>query len=134
MKIISDYKELEGKVFDSPEACLAEEKRIDEEKTKAAEATKPYEDAVTAAKETLVNARKALKDKEAEVDALVKDTNARIKEMLCPARKNVREAEMAVIKAIEEYNKNVGPYKMDIKAGDMPIDRIVHEMLASIFN
>ena len=131
MKIISDYKELEGKVFNTPEECQAEEAKIDAEKAKAAEASKPYEDAVAEAKNNLSRARAALKDAEGDARAIVAKAEAEIKAKLCPARQNVRDAEVAVLKAIEEYNKNVGPYQVEINEIPRiaPIDRIILDMI-----
>jgi predicted nucleic acid-binding Zn-ribbon protein len=132
MKIISDYKELRDQTFDTVEACQEAEAAIDAKKAKEAEAQKPYETAITEARDNLVRARNALRDAEGEADAIMKEAQAKAKEKLCPARKNVREAEMAVMKAIEEYNKNVGPYRVDIKELPLPIDRIIMDMLRHI--
>ena len=141
MKIISEYKELEGVIYDTPEACREAEAAIDAKKAQEAEAAeqkrvanKQYYDAVAEARQNLVRARNALKDAEGEARAIDEEANKKIHAILCPARKGVHDAELNLAKAIATFNKQVGPYRInlaDVDAND--VDAIVHHILKDLF-
>lgn len=134
MKIISDYKELQGQTFPTVEACAEAEAAIDKQKTEKAAANKQYDDAVVAARAKLEAARENLKAANASAEKIVDEANAKVKEIMCPARKAVREAEHELGMAIAEYSKNVGPYRMEIKNVDPSnIDMVVHDILKGLF-
>lgn len=138
MKIISEYKELEGIIYDTPEACREAEAAVDAKKVQEAEqkrvANKQYYDAVAEARQKLVRARNALKDAEGEARAIHEEANKKICALLCPARKGVHDAELNLAKAIATFNKQVGPYRInlaDIDAND--VDAIIHHILKDLF-
>ena len=141
MKIISEYKELQGQVYDTPEACREAEAAVDAKKAKDAEVAnqkrlenKQYYDAVATARENLKRARNVLKDAEGEARAIDEEANKKIHALLCPARKGVREAEQQLAAAIAAFNKQVGPYRInlaDVDAND--VDAIVHHILKDLF-
>lgn len=134
MKIISDYKELQGQTFPTVEACTEAEAAIDKQKADRAAANKQYDDAIVAARAKLDAARANLKVANEAAEKIVDEANAKVKELMCPARKAVREAEREVGMAIAEYNKNVGPYKMELKNIDPnDIDHVVHDILRGLF-
>ena len=134
MKIISDYKELQGQTFPTVEACAEAEAAIDKKKAEAVSANKKYDDAVTAARERLAAAREQLVAANAEAEKIVDEANAKVKELMCPARQAVRKAEHELGIAIAEYNKNVGPYKMQINNVDAKnMDAIMYDILKGLF-
>lgn len=141
MKVISEYKELAGIVYDTPEACREAETTVDAKKAeeaKAAEqkriANKQYYDAVAEAREELKRARNALNDAEGEAKAIADEANKKIRELMCPARKSVREAEQKLAGAITAFNKQVGPYRINVAEMDSKdVDSIVHHILKDLF-
>lgn len=134
MKIISDYKELQGQSFPTVEACAQAEAAIDKKRAETASANKKYEDSVTAAREHLNVARKQLIEANAQAEKIIDEANAKVKEIMCPARKAVRKAEHDLGLAIAEYNKNVGPYKMELKNIDAQnMDAIMYDILKGLF-
>ena len=134
MKIISDYKELQGQTFPTVEACAEAEAAIDKKKAEKAAANKQYDDMIAAARTKLDNARQNLAEANAKAEAIVNEANAKVRELMCPARKAVREAEHELGRAIAEYNKHVGPYKMEIKDIDPKnMDAIMHDILKGLF-
>ena len=53
---------------------------------------------------------------------------------MCPARRGVHDAELNLAKAIATFNKQVGPYRInlaDVDAND--VDAIVHHILKDLF-
>ena len=141
MKYISDYKELNGITYDTPEACAEAEAAVDARKAKAAEAleqkklaNKKYEDAVAVAREKLKCARADLKDADGKAQAIADEANEKIRAIMCPARKNVRAAERELAMAIAEYNKKVGPYQMkSSEVNPNELDILVGEILRGIW-
>ena len=142
MKYVSDYKELSGITYDTPEACQKAEADVDARKAKAAAANeqkrltnKKYDDAIAAARENLKRARNALKDADGEAKAIADEANEKIRAVMCPARKNVRDAERALAMAIADYNKNIGPYQINVSNLDVAdVDVIVRDILKGFWS
>ena len=118
MKILSDYKELAGQVFDSIESCTSAEREID--KIKHLEHEK--NSAISARKKQLVKdieaADKRVKDAYDErvktkekVQEILEESNKKMMTMLDDANVKVREAEKARRDAIIAYNKEFGTYQ-----------------------
>lgn len=118
MKILSDYKELAGQVFDSIEACAAAEREIDQAKN----AAKVKDAEITARKKQLVKdieiADKRVKEAydariktKEEVQKILEESNKKMMTMLDDANVKVREAEKARRDAILAYNNEFGTYQ-----------------------
>ena len=134
MKIISDYKELQGQTFPTVEACAEAEAAIDKQKAEKVAASKQYDNMVSTARAKLDAARQNLTEANAKAEAIVDEANVKVREIMCPARKAVREAEHELGLAIAEYNKHVGPYKMEFKDIDPKnMDAIMHDIIKGLF-
>lgn len=118
MKILSEYKELAGQVFDSVEACAAAEREVDKLKqleheknsaivTRKKQLVKDIEAADKRVKEAY-DAR--IKTKE-EVKKILEESNKKMMSMLDDANVKVREAEKARRDAILAYNNEFGTYQ-----------------------
>ena len=118
MKILSEYKELAGQVFDSIEACAAAEREVDRakhlehEKNSAIAARKKQlaKDVETADKNVKDAYDARIKTKE-EVQKILEESNKKMMTMLDEANVKVREAEKARRDAILAYNKEFGTYQ-----------------------
>ena len=118
MKILSEYKELAGQVFDSIEDCAAAEREVD--KLKHLENEK--NSAITARKKQLAKDIEAadkrvkeaydarIKTKE-EVQKILEESNKKMMTMLDDANVKVREAEKERRDAILAYNNEFGTYQ-----------------------
>lgn len=118
MKILSDYKELAGQVFNSIEACAEAEREID----KAKHLEHEKNSAIATRKKQLVKdieiADKRVKDAydariktKEEVKKILEESNKKMMTMLDDANVEVREAEKARRDAILAYNNEFGTYQ-----------------------
>jgi hypothetical protein len=118
MKILSEYKELAGQVFDSIEACAAAERAVD----KARNDAKEQNAKVSARKRELATAievaEKSVKDAydsrikvKEEVQKILEESNKKMMAMLDDANVKVRDAEKARRDAILAYNNEFGTYQ-----------------------
>ena len=142
MKIVSDYKELEGKLFDTVADCEVAEKEVDKQRKALAEKQKD----VSKLKKTLAGKVDAAETKlqeaytnydkaKEQVRKILEESNKQMLNVLEPARQAVREAEEARTNAIIEYNKQCGPYQK-IYTGDRAKEEYnrMSQQLDSIFN
>lgn len=116
MKIVSDYKELEGKTFNSIRECAEAEAAIDKqraESNKAAVSKKKKElaDAVDVADKQVEKAYEQYNTVRVEVQKILEESNAKMQKMLNDAAQVVREAEQAKRDAIIKYTEQFGPYQ-----------------------
>ncbi len=119
MKIISDYPELKGQVFDSMDACATEEAKIDArraEATKQAEQKKCARDAAVAAvdeaRKKVREARIGLAEAQKKADENVRKVCEKNKALMQPAKEAYYSAERELRRVLSEYNKEYGPYRM----------------------
>ena len=137
MKIISDYKELAGQVFDSVEKCAAEEAKIDEAREKAKKAAtsvanrkKALTDKVDAAEKSVKLAYDQYNKAKEEVRKILEESNKKMNEILANAEGQVTKAESDRRDAIIAYNKEFGAYQA-VYTGDRAqkeFDRIIKQM------
>lgn len=136
MKIISDYKELAGQVFDSVEKCAAEEAKIDKarEKAKKAEGVanrkKVLADKVDAAEKSVKLAYDQYNKAKEEVRKILEESNKKMNEILANAESQVTKAESDRRDAIIAYNQEFGAYQA-VYTGDRAqkeFDRIIKQM------
>ena len=112
MKIISDYPELKGQVFDSVDACATEEKKVEEARAAAKEAENKKaverdaaKAAVDAARKRLLEAKKAVVAARMEGDKLVAEAHAKAAKLAEPAYSECRQAQADLRKALATYNE-----------------------------
>lgn len=115
---MSDFKELEGKVFNSINECkdaesviLKEREALAEKERDKSKLKKKLSGEVDKAEENL---KKAYADYEAAKEAakkILEESNKQMLDILKPAKKAVEEAELAKAQAIKNFNKECGPYQ-----------------------
>ena len=118
MKYVSEFKELNGKVFDTIDDCNAAETKIIESRNAIAEKEKEKSrlrkelaGEVETAEQEL---KKAYEDYDAARDVAAKileESNQRILDLLKPAKEAIRDAEKKRVEAICRFNKECGPYQ-----------------------
>ena len=104
MKIISEYPELKGQIFDSVEACAAEEKKIEAARENKKTEEMQYKTAIESARAALAEARKELTAARKEAQAIAEEANKKIDGILSGKKANVIAAEKNLRKALAEYN------------------------------
>lgn len=111
MKIISDYPELKGQVFDSVDACATEEKKVEaaREAAKKAEQKKAIQlndakAAVDTARKNLIEAKKAVVAARIEGDKIIAAAHTEAAKLLEPAYEECRKAQSELRKALSTYN------------------------------
>jgi tRNA 2-selenouridine synthase SelU len=132
MKVISDYPELKGQLFDSIEECSAEEQKIDVLRAQKDDVKKKYSAAIDAAKANVHGANKAYCDARKEAQKIAAEANAKIDSLLKEKRANIIEAEKNYRKAVCEYTKNVGPYKVSYPCQGDDVDENLVDFLNTI--
>lgn len=118
MKFMSDYKELEGKVFNSINECKDAESKVLKEREALAEKEKDksklkkkLSGEVDKAEENL---KKAYSDYEAAKEKarkILEESNKQMEDILNPAKQAVKDAESARAEAIKNFNKECGVYQ-----------------------
>lgn len=116
MKIVSDYKELEGKTFTSIRECAEAEAAIDKQRAESNKAMvskkkKELADAVDVADKQVEKAYEQYNTVRVEVQKILEESNAKMQKMLNDAAQVVREAEQAKRDAIIKYTEQFGPYQ-----------------------
>jgi hypothetical protein len=146
MKIISDYPELKGKLFDSVQECAAEEAKVDKQRTMAkSEGNQASKDervrakeAVSAANRNLVEARKALKKAEIEAEKIMKDAyieaSAKAREILNPANEEYHKARLEYKKALDQYSTTYGPYRTSVRISSSEVPGFIKELFDEVFD
>ena len=116
MKIVSEYKELEGQTFDTIEECAKAEAVVDERKVatqklldskKKRALSKVIEDADQQVLDAYANYEKVKK----EVQRILEESNNQMTKMLTDAADKIKSAEKTRRDAILEYTKNYGSYQ-----------------------
>ena len=137
MKILSDYPELKGQVFDSVDACATEEAKVDKarEKAKEAEAKKATEAeaakaAVEVARKNLIEARKAITATRVEANKIVEDAQKKAAEMMEPVYANCHKAQEELRKALATYNSLNAPRRVVVNHVD---DEEFKQLLKLVF-
>lgn len=118
MKIVSEYKELEGQVFDNVKQCAAAEKRVEEQRKAVADKErdasklrKSLAAEIDVAEKNLSQAYAEYDKAKEAVDALVKKFHEERDAIMNPAKKAVMEAESHRKTAILNYTRQCGPYQ-----------------------
>ena len=120
MKIYSDYKELEGKVFNTVRECQLAEAKVDADKASIVEQNKKTElskkkkeaaDAVSKADEALNKAYADYESAKEKVREILEKSNKQMEEVLTPAKEAVNKAEKLRAEAIQKYTSEFGAYQ-----------------------
>ena len=118
MKFMSDFKELEGKIFNSIDECKSEEAKVlkerealvEKEKDKS-KLKKKLSSAVDKAEENLKDAYKKYEEAKEAARIILEESNKQILAIIDPAKEAVAKAEQAKAEAITKFNKECGPYQ-----------------------
>ena len=118
MKIVSEYKDLDGKIFDTVEACEAAEAEVEKQRKALAEKEKDksklrkkLSSEVEKAEEELQLAYQEYNDAKVKAKSVAEEANKMISEILTAAKDKIRDAEKARTEAIMKYNPECGPYQ-----------------------
>ena len=142
MKIVSEYKELEGQVFNTVKECETAEHKVDEQRKALSKKEKDMSKLkkslaaqVDKAEEDLKAAYQNYDEAKETAKKIVEEANKLISETLQPAKKAVRDAEAARTEAIINYNKQCGPYQK-VYTGDKAKEEYLRmtEQIDSVFN
>lgn len=138
MKIVSEYKELEGRVFNTVGECAEAEGLIEVQRAELAEKKKKnesslrkhYSSEIDKADKDLKEAYDNYDKAKEEVRKILEKSNEEMVNILTPAEDKVREAQKAKQDAILKYNEHCGPYQA-VYTGDrarQEYNRVINEM------
>lgn len=116
MKIISDYKELAGRTFNTIRECAEEEAKIDAQRAETAEKNlskqrKEFADAIDLADQKVRGAYENYEKVKQEVQKILEDSNAKMNKLINDATTIIREAEKERRDAILNYTSKFGTYQ-----------------------
>lgn len=128
MKIVSEYKELEGQVFDTVDQCAEAEVKVEEQRKALAEQErdksklkKSLAKDVDVAEEKVKQAYLNYENAKEQVKKILEESNKQMNDILKPAKQAIADAEAARTEAIVNYNKQCGPYQK-IYTGDRAME------------
>lgn len=115
---MSDFKELNGKVFNSINECkdaenavLKDREALAEKERDKSKLKKKLSGEVDKAEENLKKAYADYESAKAEAQKILEESNKQMLDILNPAKKAVEEAEKAKTQAIKNFNRECGPYQ-----------------------
>ena len=116
MKIISDYKELEGKSFATIRECAEAEAQVDAVRAKNAEKAsskqrKECADAIDLADKKVKDAYDNYEKVKKEVQKILEDSNEKMTQMINSATSAIKAAEKERRDAILNYTNKFGTYQ-----------------------
>jgi hypothetical protein len=118
MKFMSDFKELNGKIFNSINECKDAESKILKEREAFAEKEKDksklkkkLSGEVDKAEEALMKAYANYEAAKERAREIIEESNKQMLDIINPAKKAVEDAELARTQAIKNFNKECGPYQ-----------------------
>ena len=120
MKIYSDYKELEGQVFNTVRECQLAEAKVETEKAQAVEQARKAEvskkkkelaSAIEQADEVVNKAYAKYEQAKQDVRKILEESNTQMENILTPAKAEVAKAEKLRADAIKEYTNAFGAYQ-----------------------
>ena len=128
MKIVSEYKELEGQVFDTVDQCIEAEAKVEEQRKALVEQErdksklkKSLAKDVDVAEEKVKQAYLNYENAKEQVRKILEESNKQMNDILKPAKQAITDAEAARTEAIVNYNKQCGPYQK-IYTGDRAVE------------
>ena len=118
MKFMSEFKELEGQVYNSINECKdAENKVLKEREAREikerdkSKLRKKLSGEVEAAEADLKKAYENYEVAKETARKMIEEYNKKIQDLLNPAKEAVKEAQLAKTEAIKKYNKECGVYQ-----------------------
>lgn len=118
MKFMSDFKELEGTIFNSINECKEAESKVLKQREALAEKErdksklkKKLSSEVDKAEEELQQAYKNYEAAKEAARKIMEDSNKQMLDLINPAKEAVAKAERAKTEAIKNFNKECGPYQ-----------------------
>ena len=118
MKFMSDFKELDGKVFNSINECKDAESKVLKEREALAEKERDKSKLKKKLSGEVDKTEEALKKAYADYEAakeqarkILEESNQQMLDIINPAKKAVEDAELARTQAIKNFNKECGPYQ-----------------------
>lgn len=118
MKFMSDYKELEGKIFNSINECkdaeaviLKEREALAVKEKDKSKLKKKLSAEVDKAEENLKLAYSEYETAKEEAKKILEDSNKQMSDILSKAKSKVIEAEKMKTDAIKKFNEECGPYQ-----------------------
>ncbi len=118
MKFMSDFKELEGKIFNSINECkdaesaiLKEREAIAEKEKDKSKLKKKLSNAVDKAEENLKVAYAKYEEAKETAKKILEDSNKQMLDILTPAKEAVEAAEKEKAEAIQKFNEECGVYQ-----------------------
>ena len=118
MKFMSDFKELEGKIFNSINECKDAESKVLKEREALAEKEKDksklrkkLSGEVDKAEENLKKAYADFETAKETARKILEESNQKMLDILNPAKQAIKDAEAARATAIKNFNKECGVYQ-----------------------
>lgn len=118
MKFMSDFKELEGKIFNSINECKDAESKVLKDREVLAEKErdksklkKKLSSEIDKAEENLQKAYKDYENAKEAAKVILEESNKQMLDLINPAKEAVANAEKAKADAIKNFNKECGPYQ-----------------------
>ena len=118
MKFMSDFKELNGQIFNSINECKEAESKVLKDREALAEKErdksklkKKLSGEVDRAEEALKKAYADYESAKEQAKKILEESNQQMLDILKPAKKAGEDAEEARTQAIKNFNKECGPYQ-----------------------
>lgn len=125
MKIVSEYKELEGQTFNTIRECADAEaavaaKRVEAQKAEVSKKKRELAKIIDEAEVEVIEAYKKYEDTKKEVQKLLEESNEQMTKLIKDASDSVKTAEQKRRDAILNYTSTFGPYQR-VYSGDRAI-------------
>lgn len=118
MKFVSDFKELDGKLFNSINECkdaeaaiLKQREELAQKEKDRSKQKKKLANEIDKAEEALKTAYKNYEEAKATAIKILDESNKQVLDLLTPAEEAVKKAEEAKAEAIKRFNKECGVYQ-----------------------
>ena len=108
------YSEILNKPFDTEKACLEAERNYQDQQSNASKRKRELDKAIQLAQQKVDQANNEYEVAKQKATKLLEESNKQIKEILDNAEKAVKDAEEEKYKAISNFNKEFGTYKVTV--------------------
>ena len=118
MKFMSDFKELEGKIFNSINECKDAESKVLKDREAIAEKEKDKSKLKKKLSNDIEKAEEKVKQAYADYEAakeqaakIIEESNKQALDVINPAKQAIKDAEANKVAAIKAFNEACGPYQ-----------------------
>ena len=118
MKFMSDFKELEGKIFNSINECKDAESKVLKDREAIAEKEKDKSKLKKKLSSDIEKAEEKVKQAYADYEAakeqaakIIEESNKQALDVITPAKQAIKDAEADKVAAIKAFNEGCGPYQ-----------------------